>query len=586
MTLSDQPIHKTPVWAPVLECLALVAAGVALNILVFPDDPGFLSIHPHPSLFVVIIIGLRYGFRASLISVAITTLGYAFVLLQLVEVPTYLYLLQSPYSTPTVVLVPLGVVVGLLSQRHLDKLNKVEEEYFALRQQVQSLEGEQEELRDVNLELAGRVVGAQGTVGQLYEFAKQLNVVDESKIYDGILDLLKEALGAEKSTIWRVGPNGVSFLLCSEFVDRATVVPPNFAQFDHLFDKDGVLALHDLPENARDTNLPFLSGKLRGGPNGEVVAYVALDTIEFSRYSAETVRLFGMVVEWASSSLTNAFAMQQNTLAEAAPQVQLQHGQPQAGQPQAGQGQAVLQAQVPPPAKPLSKPKKEKKRRISKKRRSVGDFVPAVTSAYTAATPPNTAAAQPNNGRTIQMPSQFVGGEMPAASGISAPSPNPAMNPQFGQQAPMSLSENMNQLGLEDEEAAEGTVHRLADIIRATQASMTVPQHPDSVPAPVTPPGSPAKKKSAFLPRSVTLLAEAGAANPGGAESTDTSTSPSAMFNAAEAVHSSVRKTRAFGTVDAHSMRTVVSERPDEIAREEPRTVIIPPSDTERTTKE
>ncbi len=549
MTLSDQATHKTPVWAPILECLTLVAAGVVLNIAVYPDSPGFLSVHPHPSMFVVIIIGLRYGFRASLISVAITTLGYAFVLLQLVDVPTYLYLLQAPYSSPIVVLVPLGVVVGLLSQRHLDKLNKALNDYAALRLQVQDLEGEQEELRDVNLELAGRVIGAQGTVGQLYEFAKQLNVVDESKIYEGILDLLKEALGAEKSTVWRVGPEGLEFLACSEPVDRALVTPPNCQRYDHLFDRDGVLALHDLPENTREPNLPFLLGKLRGGPNGEVVAFVALDTIEFSKYSAETVRLFGMVVEWASSSLANVYALQQAPEVVSAPALQVQQQAPVAQQPQP-----------------------TKKRRRGKKKRSSADFVPASTAAYSAATP--------QDGRTTEM--QVVGGEIPGSyPGISAPNPNPGMQPPAGvpQMSPDNLPEDMGSLGLLHEEAAEGTVHRLSEIIKAaqdpTQRTTSYPtQRPafsDSAPTSLSNIGKPARK-SGFLSRSVTLLTQAGAANPGedSIPETTTSTSPRAMLEAADAIHAQIRPTRQFAGVDAHAMQTVVSELPEDLQGTDP----------------
>ncbi|MBL4634203.1 MAG: hypothetical protein JKY56_10035 [Kofleriaceae bacterium] len=550
MTLSDQPTHKTSFWAPILECLTLVVAGVVLNIAVYPDSPGFLSVHPHPSMFVVIIIGLRYGFRASLISVAITTLGYAFVLLQLVDVPTYLYLLQAPYSTPVVVLVPLGVVVGLLSQRHLDKLNKALNDYAVLHLQVQDLEGEQEELRDVNLELAGRVIGAQGTVGQLYEFAKQLNVVDESKIYEGILDLLKEALGAEKSTVWRVGPEGLEFLACSEPVDRALVTPPNCQRYDHLFDRDGVLALHDLPENTQEANFPFLLGKLRGGPNGEVVAYVALDTIEFAKYSAETVRLFGMVVEWASSSLANVYALQQAPEVAPAPVGQVQQAAPVAAQPQS-----------------------TKKRRRGKKKRSSADFVPAATAAYS--------AVSPQDGRTTEM--QVVGGEIPGSyPGINAPNPNPAMQPPAGvpAMAPDTLSEDIGSLGLLHEEAAEGTVHRLSDIIKATQdptlrsapgRAAPRPAFPDSAPTSLSNIGKPTRK-SGFLSRSVTLLTQAGAANPGedSAPETSTSTSPRAMFEAADAIHTQIRPTRQFAGVDAHAMRTVVSELPEDLQRDKP----------------
>jgi hypothetical protein len=262
-------------------------------------------VQPHPTLFVVIIIGLRYGLRASLMAVVLTALTYGALLLRLADVPTYLYLLNPPYSTAAVVLVPLGVVVGLLTQRHINQVNDVQDANEMLLKENRSLKGEHEQLRDVNLELAGRVVGAEGTVEQLYEFAKQLNVADEQKIFEGLLHLLAQSLGAEKSTIWRLRDSRLEFLACSQQVAPESMQPPDAARYDHLFDNRGVLALNDLPENERGPHLPFLLGKLTRGGHGDLIAFVAVDTLPFARYNEESIRLFRMIIEWASTSLGN-----------------------------------------------------------------------------------------------------------------------------------------------------------------------------------------------------------------------------------------------------------------------------------------
>ncbi len=283
----------------------MVGAGALLNLTVYPQDPGFVNVQPHPTLFVVLIIGLRYGLRASLMAVILTALTYGALLLTLAEVPTYLYLLNPPFSTPAVVLVPLGVVVGLLSQKHINQVNEVQAANEMLLHENRSLKGEHEQLRDVNLELAGRVVGAEGTVEQLYEFAKQLNVADEQKIFEGLLHLLAQSLGAEKSTIWRLRDSRLEFLACSQSVAPEATRPPDAARYDHLFDDRGVLALNDLPENERGPHLPFLLGKLTRGQSGDLIAFVAVDTLPFARYNEESIRLFRMIIEWASTSLGN-----------------------------------------------------------------------------------------------------------------------------------------------------------------------------------------------------------------------------------------------------------------------------------------
>lgn len=293
----------------------MLGIGALLNLLVYPQDPGFVSVHPHPAFIVVLIIGLRYGLRASLMAVILAALAYGALLLSLADVPTYLYLLNPPFSTPAVILVPLGVVVGLLSQQHINRVAAVEASNAQLYQENKGLRGEHEQLRDVNLELAGRVVGAEGTVEQLYEFAKQLNVADEQKIFEGLLHLLAQSLGAERSTVWRLRDSRLEFLACSVQVNPDSIQPPDCARYDHLFDNKGVLALNDLPENERGPHLPFLTGKLTRGQKGDLIAFVAVDTLPFARYNEETIRLFRMIIEWASTSLGNVITERAGSIA-------------------------------------------------------------------------------------------------------------------------------------------------------------------------------------------------------------------------------------------------------------------------------
>ena len=312
----------------------MVGAGALLNLAVYPNDPGFVSVQPHPTLFVVLIIGLRYGLRASLMAVILTALIYGALLLTLADVPTYLYLLNPPFSTPAVVLVPLGVVVGLLSQKHIDQVQDIKAANQMLLQENRSLKGEHEQLRDVNLELAGRVVGAEGTVEQLYEFAKQLNVADEQKIFEGLLHLLAQSLGAEKSTIWRLRDSRLEFLACSQPVAPEALQPPDAARYNHLFDNRGVLALNDLPEKERGPHLPFLLGKLTRGQQGDLIAFVAVDTLPFARYNEESIRLFRMIIEWASTSLGNVVTERAASIAPIViTPMQTMHGAPMSTMP-------------------------------------------------------------------------------------------------------------------------------------------------------------------------------------------------------------------------------------------------------------
>jgi hypothetical protein len=107
----------------------------------------------------------------------------------------------------------------------------------------------------------------------------------------------------------------LEFLACSQLVPPESLQPPDCARYDHLFDDRGVLALNDLPEKERGPHLPFLLGKLTRGQKGNLIAFVAVDTLPFARYNEETIRLFRMIIEWASTSLGNVVTARAGSIA-------------------------------------------------------------------------------------------------------------------------------------------------------------------------------------------------------------------------------------------------------------------------------
>ena len=162
--------------APLIETLVLLAIMVALDLWLFPHDPGFVRLSPHPTLFIVLLVLVRYGLTAGIAAAALATATHFVLVWRLAEVPTYLHLVRAPYSTPVVVLWPTTVVLGVLVERHLRRARAAERRGEALARENARLSEEQGKLRDVNVELAGKVQGAGGTLAALYRYAKVLNV--------------------------------------------------------------------------------------------------------------------------------------------------------------------------------------------------------------------------------------------------------------------------------------------------------------------------------------------------------------------------------------------------------------------------
>jgi hypothetical protein len=288
--------------------VALTLAYV-VAALVRHDDPGLVSMAPHPMLFVGLLVAVRYGFGRGLLAVALVGVAYAVLVSSLADVPTYLHLFAPPYTTPIAVTIPATAVLGAIAQGHIKRLRLVEAMCRDLQHQHQELVAKHAELRDVNVELAGKVMGARETLPALYRFAKALNVTDLAQIYSGLCKLATEVLQAEMVSLWECRDDGLTLIARrgTALVPQST--PPGFGrELERRFDAAGVLALHDIPEAERSAHHPYLTGRIRCGHAGPVVAYLTVDRLAFERYTPETIRLFSMIVDWACTSVGNALA--------------------------------------------------------------------------------------------------------------------------------------------------------------------------------------------------------------------------------------------------------------------------------------
>jgi hypothetical protein len=296
--------------APLLESGVMVGLMMALNALFFRADPGFAHLEPHPTLFIALFVLARYGFTAGLSAAAIASVGYLLLVLLMVDLPSFYHLLGAPWSTPVVVLLPTTIVLGMVIDRHLERLRAATGKQAELAEEAARLSEELAKLRDVNVDLAGKVVGADATFQRLYRYAKALNVNDVLAIYNGLLAMLVEVLGTQVVSVWE--PAGAELVLRVRRGPGEEV--PAFrldSVVNAYFDAHGVLSLHDVPERDRHPGLPFLVGRVCSGRGGPVVAYLTVDKLPFARYNAETIRFFALAVDWASNSVGSAQKLQQ-----------------------------------------------------------------------------------------------------------------------------------------------------------------------------------------------------------------------------------------------------------------------------------
>lgn len=286
-----------------LETAVLLGALAGVNYWLVADKPGFAGVNPHPYYAVMLLITVRYGFTPGLVAAFAASALYFTQLLIGIEVPSWRNFLAVDYSMPMVVLTGGAGVVGLIVDRHLRQIQRLRAELGGLRKEKQSLETDQAQLRDVNAELAGRIVGAESTLPALYRYARLLNTSDINQIYAGLITILREAMHADAAGVYAVGKMAATRRIHGEGPDE---LPLTGVIRDRLLQSGGVVTLQDLPEPGPAGPAVYLAGALRAGTDGPIKAVLTVNRISFLRYNGATIRLFHVLVDWAAGSIDSA----------------------------------------------------------------------------------------------------------------------------------------------------------------------------------------------------------------------------------------------------------------------------------------
>jgi hypothetical protein len=300
--------RKIKMHAYIGETILLVGVMSIINLAFMPARPGFLGIEPNPFWAVILLMVTRYGFRAGLLSALLCSIAYMALLTARVsdEVIAFRDLMSWQYARPAVLFILVGVAGGMLVQRHKNRLERLEEEADGLRKENQSLKRGEEELRDVNVELANRVVGATDTLPMLYKYAKKLNNLDTEQILTVLTELVVEVTRAEQASVYRLEGKELPLHARNgkEITGPALQLEPGL--FEEIVVKRETLNLHDLlKRNIKRKDL-FLCGALTEGTGGKVLGVLAIEALEFLRYNPATIRLFSVIVDWACASLDKA----------------------------------------------------------------------------------------------------------------------------------------------------------------------------------------------------------------------------------------------------------------------------------------
>ncbi|HOU52445.1 MAG TPA: hypothetical protein PLQ97_00750 [Myxococcota bacterium] len=193
------------------EALVGLLLLIVLNWFAFPDDPGYLSVNPHPFLFLVILVASRYGtfdgFITGILAAAVY-LGYVFWGRDLEAVRQ-----TSDFALflPAYLFVILGLLLGEIREAANRDVTTLGQEVRRLRAELEETRQRTQVLEKVKEELQQRVLASDDPLVRISETATRLATQTPDEACPAILDLVERFVMPEKFAIYLAveAPGGV-----------------------------------------------------------------------------------------------------------------------------------------------------------------------------------------------------------------------------------------------------------------------------------------------------------------------------------------------------------------------------------------
>ncbi|MDQ6672750.1 MAG: GAF domain-containing protein, partial [Chloroflexota bacterium] len=261
----------------------------------------------------VLLQSVRRGLRLGLVVALMAAGAYAAVV---VAMPNAVPTGYERLATESIFVVLVAMVTGDLRERWRGREKDLVARTAELSEALDDLSKQYMSASDVIAELGRRIAEQTVTVVTLDNIARRLEVFDPAKVFPALLQLLVVSLKVERASVYMLQDGR---LVRTAHVP-ATEPPP---AADHVVENELVrqALVSREPRHIRDQ----LAGSTRSGlstspvllaapllsATGEPVGVVTVEQMAFLSFNRSAVRLFGILVAWASRSLQNALLFEQ-----------------------------------------------------------------------------------------------------------------------------------------------------------------------------------------------------------------------------------------------------------------------------------
>lgn len=280
-----------------------------LNIIFWPDNPGFIGLALHPYLFLVIIVAALQGLGPALLCAFVVSLSYiGGIIWRLFSQGEELSrIFQFSYFSPVISFFITGLAVGFIANRQKQIIANLSQELTQARQHIDNLHAELTILQEKNVYLKKHSLGEREFLTMLYQTCRGMASLVLEDFQQALIKTAEEFLEAEKIALFMLQGDKLVFS-CGLGYGLREIPEPNFNLLKKSLSEKKVMA--QLASNGSSEQSIAIVGPLFLGEQGEPIGVLWLEGIPFLHYTPLSLRLITILTDWASLCLATIFAFE------------------------------------------------------------------------------------------------------------------------------------------------------------------------------------------------------------------------------------------------------------------------------------
>lgn len=293
---------------PLLEPFSIFAILVVGMILLSRDDPFLLDIHPHPLWIAVLLCASRYGNPIGVIAGCVAAVVYCIGLVgQGVDILEVYTLHVEQILRPLLFLI-VGWFIGETVQSERNRGRFFRERAETMRNHLSTAETRLDEVETAYRRLESRLAGDSESLLQFYSTVRKIGCSGSGEIWQELLTVLRESLGAEKVSVWlRQADRWV--ISAGETISSHL---PSLGKIA-LEEKRSVSAREFFMSRDSDEKPEGLIAGLVVGEDGSTISIVVVESMPFDRFTRHAALVFDMILEWTSREYSRLRMMERAT---------------------------------------------------------------------------------------------------------------------------------------------------------------------------------------------------------------------------------------------------------------------------------